>query len=131
MDSATTHEQPNGGLGGTPVGQGAVSVLQSQHGTDHTPRDLPANWRCPDCGGAEVLLRWEALGSQLGVVDADGRFRATEEAAVYECEPSAALTCAACDTPVPDENEVLTFEEDLTKAIRSNQALVIEQVPHA
>jgi hypothetical protein len=91
----------NGGLGGEPVRHGVANVLQSQMGTDRTPVGEPG-WRCPTCDSAEVLVRWEAFGSQVGVLGADGRFQATEDADVYECEPgpSMGMTCAICGEEV-------------------------------
>lgn len=86
------------------------SVFDDVQGRDRTPTG-PADWSCPGCGSSEVLARWEAMGNQLGIIAADGRFQATAEEDVYECEPWS-VTCAYCDEPVPDDRPGIAIAPD-------------------
>lgn len=77
------------------------TLFSAAQGGDRRPSGQ-VNWRCPACGANEVLVRWSAFGSQLGVIGADGRFEATAPADIYECEPWMSSTCAGCDERVPE-----------------------------
>lgn len=73
-----------------------TEIFSLAQGRDATPTG-PVNWSCPFCGSTEVLVRWEAFGSQVGGFARDGRFRSTHAPDIYECEAWDAPTCADCD----------------------------------